>query len=418
MTSVMAYKNVNRPVADIARELNVTHVIEGSVLRIGDRVRITAQLVEAETDRHVWAESYARDVADVLAIQDEVVGHIVSSLSGQVALTAGASPKSIPKVDPAAYEAQLRGRFFRNQMTVEGFYKSIEYFKQAIEKEPGYALAYSGMASCFCLLSGQGFEVVRPRDAMPAAKAAALKALELDDTLTEPYAFLGFIRLKYEWDWQGAEDAIKHAIQLNPSYAQARLFHSIYLEAMGRQDEAIAEAEQARAIDPLSLAVNVNLGWQYLQAGRLEQARRLFESTAELNPDFWSVHWGLGHYYRQSGRYDEAIAAFQKAVDSGGGFTLPLKALGYTYAVSGRSTEAREVLDGLVALAEERYVSPFNMATIHVGLGENDEAFAWLDKAYDERSRSLVWLNVAKEYDGLRSDPRFKSLVRRIGLPE
>ena len=185
-----------------------------------------------------------------------------------------------------------------------------------------------------------------------------------------------------------------------------------------RQDEAIAEAEQARAIDPLSLAVNVNLGWQYLQAGRLEQARRLFESTAELNHDFWSVHWGLGHYYRQSGRYDEAIAAFRKAVDAGGGFTLPLKALGYTYAVSGRSKQAREILDRLVALAEERYVSPFNMATIHVGLGENDEAFAWLDKAYDMRSRSLVWLNVAKEYDGLRTDPRFKSLLRRIGLPE
>ncbi len=261
MTSVMGYKGVNKPVAAIARELNVSHVIEGSVLRIGKKVRITAQLIEAKTDRNLWAETYARDVADVLAIQDEVVRRIVSSLSGQVAAARGENPQGAPAVDPGAYEAQLKGRFFRNKMTEEGFNKSIMYFKQAIKKEPGYALAYSGMASCFCLLSGQGFEVVRPKDAMPTAKAAAMKALELDDSLAEPYAFLGFIRLKYEWDWLGAEEYIKCAIQLNPSFAQARLFHSIYLEAMGRQDEAIREAEQAKAIDPLSLAINVNLGW-------------------------------------------------------------------------------------------------------------------------------------------------------------
>ena len=418
MTSAMVYKNVNRPLAEIARELNVSHVIEGAVLRIGDRVRITAQLVEAETERHLWADTYARDVSDVLALQDEVVRRIVSSLSGQGALTKGARPKDMPSVDPAAYEAQLRGRFFRNKMTEEGFYKSIDYFKQAIEKEPGYALAYSGMASCFCLLSGQGFELVRPRDAMPVAKAAALKALELDDSLAEPHAFLGFIRLKYEWDWPGAEESLRRSMQLNPSYAQARLFYSIYLEAMGRQDEAIREAEQAKATDPLSLAVNINLGWQYLQAGRLEQARRLFESTAELNPNFWSVHWGFGHYYRQKAMYDEAIAAFQKAIDATGGYSLPLRDLGYTYAISGKSTEAREVLDRLEALARDGYVSPYNMATIHVGLGETDEAFAWLDRAFEERARSLVWLKVAKEYDGLRSDPRFNAFLRRIGLPE
>ncbi len=418
MTSVMGYKNVNRPVADIARELNVSHVIEGAVLRIEDKVRITAQLIEAETNRHLWAESYARDVADVLAIQDEVVRRIVSSLSEPLTSTTGTIPKAVPAIDPAAYEAQLRGRFFRSKMTEEGFYKSIEYFKQAIEKEPGYALAYSGMASCFCLLSGQGFELVRPKEAMPAAKAAIMKALDLDDTLAEPYAFLGFIRLKYEWDWPGAEEALTHSMQLNPSSAQARLFYSIYLEAMGRQDEAIREAEQARTIDPLSLAVNINLGWQYLQAGRLEEAKRLLESTAELNPNFWSVHWGLGHYYRQNRMYDEAIAAFREAIDAQGGHTLPLKDLGYTYAVSGRPAEARKILDRLTALSQESYVSPFNIATIHVGLGEMDEAFAWLDEAYEERSRSLAWLNVAKEYDGLRSDPRFKSLLRRIGLPE
>jgi TolB-like protein/Flp pilus assembly protein TadD len=418
MTSVMGYKNVNRPVADIARELNVSHVIEGSVLRVDDKVRITAQFIEAETDSHIWAESYARDVADVLAIQDEVVSRIVSSLSGQVASTKDTSQEKKPTVDPVAYEAQLKGRFFRNKVTEEGFNKSIKYFKQAIAKEPGYALAYSGLASCFCLLSGHGFELRRPKDAMPPAKAAALKALELDDSLAEPHAFLGIIRLKYEWDWPGAEEAFKRSIQLNPSYAQARVFYSFYLETMGRQDEAIREAEQARIIDPLSLAVNVNLGWQYLQAGRRERAKQVFESTAELNPTFWGVHWGLGHYYRQNGMYENAIAEFRKAIDAKGGHILSLTALGYTYAVSGKTTEARQVLERLKALSQESYVSPFNMATVLVGLNEKDEAFAWLDKAYQERSRSLAWLNVVKEFDGVRSDPRFKTLLRRVGLPE
>jgi TolB-like protein/tetratricopeptide (TPR) repeat protein len=414
MTSVMGYKNVNRPVADIARELNVSHVIEGSVLRVGDKVRITAQLVEAETDRHIWAESYARDISDVLAIQDDVVRRIVASISGQV----GKSPQDVRAVDPVAYEAQLRGRFFLNKMTEDGFRKGIEYFKQAIEKAPNYAEAHSGLATCFCLLGGHGFELIRPSEGMPAAKTAVMKALSLDDTLAEPHAFLGIIRLKYEWDWAGAEDSFKRAIELNPSYARARVFYSFFLEAMGRQEEAIEQAEQAKALDPLSLAVNTNLGWQYLQAGRLEQARQIFEGTAELDPDFWGVHWGLGHYRRQRGEYDEAIAAFQKAIDAGGGHSMPLSALGYAYAISGQPMEARKMLDRLVALAEESYVSPFNMATIHLGLGELDEAFAWLEKAFAERSRSMAWLNVAKEYDGIRADPRFTSLVRRVGLPE
>ena len=418
LTSVMGYKNVNRPIADIADELNVSHVIEGSVLRIGDKVRITAQLIEARTDRHLWAESYERNGADVLAIQNDVVRRIATSLLGQVASTTSADPADARSVDVAAHELYLRGLYFRRIMTEEGFKKGIAYFKKAVEKAPDYAEAYAGVASCYCLLGGHGFELVEPGEGMPAAKNAVLEALSLDNTLAEPHAFLGIIRLKYEWDWPGAETAFQRSIQLNPSYALVRLFYSFYLEAMGRPDEAILEAEQARALDPLSLQANLNLGWQYLRAGWLERARLVFQSTAELNPDFWGVHWGLGHYYRQKGDHGQAIAAFQRAVDSGGGYTLPLTDLGYTYAIAGQPAEARKLLDQLKALAEDSYVSPYNMATIHVGLGETDEAFAWLEKAFEKRSRSLAWLNVAKEYDGLRSDPRFQSLVKRVGLPE
>ena len=303
-------------------------------------------------------------------------------------------------------------------MTEEGFRKGVAYFKQAARKAPNYAAAHAGMATCFCLLGGHGFELIDPNDGMPIAKNAVLKALSLDNTLAEPHAFLGVIRLKYEWDWPGAEEALKHSIQLNPSYAQARLFYSFFLEAMGRPDESIREAEKARSFDPLSLQANINLGWQYLRAGWPERARLVFESTAELDPDFWGVHWRPAHYYRRNGAHGEAIAAFQKAIDSGGGYTLPLTDLGYTYAIAGQPAEVRKILDRLHALAENRYVSPFNMATIHVGLGETDDAIIWLEKAFEKRSRSLAWLNVAKEYDGVRSDPRFRSLLKRVGLPE
>jgi adenylate cyclase len=417
LTSAMAYKNVNRPVGEIARELNVAHVVEGSVLRAGGRIRITAQLIEAGTDRHLWAESYERDIADVLAVQEEVSSRIVAALLGRVGSEAAISAKPARSLRPAAHEAYLKGLYFRNQMTEEGFKKGVGYFKQAISEDPGYAEAYSGMATCYCLLGGHGFEIVDPREGMPSAKQAVLEAMALDDTLAEPHAFLGIIRLKYEWDWPGAEASFKRALELNPSYAQARIFYSFYLEAMGRQDEAIREAEAAREIDPLSLQANTNLGWQYLRAGRSDAARQQFEATAELAPRFWGAHWGMGHYYRYRREFVEAVSAYEKAIELGGGHALPVADLGYTYAAAGRTTEARRVIAELQTMAEKAYVSPYTIATIHAGLGDADEAFRWLEEAFKMRSRSLAWLNVASEYDGLRSDPRFKSLARRIGLP-
>jgi len=414
LTSAMAYKNVNRPIADIARELNVDHIIEGAVVRSGDRVRISAQLIEAATDQHLWAESYERELTDVLAIQDDVVRRIITALRGEAAMP-GTGPGKPQTLDPVAHELYLRGLHFRNQMTEEGYRKGIDYFEQAIARDKEYAAAYSGMATCFCLLGGFGFEMDPPSESMPVAKAAVLEALRLDETLAEPHAFLGIIRLKYEWDWPGAEEAFKRSIALNRSYAQARLFYSFFLEAMGRQQEAIRQAEEAKALDPLSLAANVNLGWQYLRAGRREEARSLFDSTAELAPDFWGVHWGLGHYHRARGDYGAAVVAFQKAVASGGGYALPLTELGYTLAASGQTEAAREVLDRLEALDHEGYVSPFNMALVHAGLGDKEQAFAWLERAFRERSRSMAWLKVARELDGLRSDPRFDELLRRVG---
>ena len=417
LPSAMAYANVDRPVSEIARELGVSHLIKGSVLRIGDMVRITAQLIEAESDRYIWAQSYESDLSDVLGLQNKVVAQIVSSLPINVSARSGTEhSENAPAIDPVAYEAYLRGRFFRNKMTEEGFKDGIRYFKLAMEKAPTFAPAYSGMATCYCLLGGHGFELVEPSEGMPAAKKAVLEALRLDDTLAEAHAFLGIIRLKYEWDWNGAEQAFRRSIELNPSYAQARIFYSYYMEIMGRREEAIRQAETAKAIDPLSLAANINLGWQYLRAGQLEQARQIFESTAELDPTFWGVHWGLGQYYRRKGQYSEAIKAFRQAISAGGGHAMPLSALGYTYAISKQPAEAREMLDRLIELSSNTYVSPFNMAVIHAGLDEKDKAFEWLEMAYAHRSRSMAWLNVSEELEGLRSDSRFKTLLRRIGL--
>ncbi len=243
-------------------------------------------------------------------------------------------------------------------MTEDGFKKGIAYFEQAIESDSKFARAYAGIAMCYCLLGGHGFEIVRPSEGMPEAKRAVMMALALDDSLAEPHAFLGIVRHKYEWDWAGAEDAFKRSIELNAHYAQARLFYSFFLEAMGRQDEAIREAETARAIDPLSLGANVNLGWQYLRADRLDDALRQFNATAELNPDFWGVHWGMGHYHLRRSDFDAAIAAFQRSIAAGGGHTLPLTDLGYAYAVSGEAAAAQEILDDLKARRTQTYVSP------------------------------------------------------------
>jgi len=412
------FKNTGLTVSEVARQLGVSHVVEGTVLRDGGIVRISAKLIDAATGRYVWAESYDRPVMELLSLQADVANRIVSSLSETV--TAGdPAPRAAPRADtdPAAQEAYLRGRYFRNMVTESGFHKGISYFKDAIAKDPDFAEAYSGMAACYCILGGHGFELVDPREGMPLAKQAIAEAMRLDDGLAEAHAFQGIIRLKYDWDWTGAEQAFRRSIQINPSYAQAHLFYSYFLEAMDDQAGAVREAEEARRLDPLSLPLNTNLIWQYLRAGRLNDARDHLERTSELNAGFWGVQWGYGQYYRQLGDLDRAIASFEKAVAAGGGHAMPIADLGHAYALAGRGADARRMLARLSELAETGYVSPYNRAVIHIGLGEVDEAFAQLEAAYAMRSRSLAWLKVAREFDTVRGDPRFQSLLRRVGLP-
>ena len=416
MTSAMHFKGADEPISKIARELNVGHIVEGSVFRYEDRVRITAQLIDGKTDKHVWAESYERAATDILALQRDVAWRIAGALAGEMLRTKSVEQTQPSTIEPAAYEAYLKGRYFRNKLSEDGFKKGVAYFQRAIDGQPDYAPAYAGMASCYCLLGGHGLELTSPREGMPKAKAAALKALEIDSELAEPYGVLGIIRTKYDWDWDGGEKALRRALELNPSFAQGHAWYSIHLEAMGRHEEAILEAERARELNPLSLAANVNLGWQLYQAGRHWEAIEQYNKTLELDPGFWGAHWALGYYYQSQGRYEEAITALKKAVERKSGHTLALSTLAYTYAVSGNRAEALKILESLKARSAKTYVSPAHIATVYAGLGEKDQVFEWLEKAYAARSRSLAWLNVAREWDGLRSDPRFTALLAKVGL--
>lgn len=416
MTSIMAFKDSNIPIADIGKQLGASHLVEGSVMRVGDKVRINVQLIEADSDRHLWADSYERGMSDVLRLQDEVIERIVASIAQQ--MTSGLQNRSniAPNIDPDAYEAHLKGRFFLNLMTEDGFRKGIDFFKQSIEKAPQYAPSHSGMAVCYCLLGGHGFEIVKPSEGMSAAKKGIMEALRLDSAQAEPHAFLGIIQLKYDWDWPSAQGSFERAIEINPSYARAHIFYSYYHEAMGDKEAAVHQAEIAKKLDPLSRAANINLAWQYLQAGDYSNALQTFERTAELYPSHWSVHWGMGQYHMRKGNNDKAIIAFQSAIGAGGGHAMPLAALGYAYAISGNSQKAMDALAQLEALRSDDYISPYHLATIYAGLGDRDMAFALLEEAYDLRSRSIAWLQVAIEMENLRSDPRFDDLLNRVGL--
>ena len=414
LKSVLRLKETDKPASEIARELNVTHLLKGTLVRSAGRIRISVQLVDGQTDQSIWDQSYDRDAKDVLAIQRDLSAHIAQALTGRMWPAAKAGGAS--QIGPEAYEAYATGRYFRNQITADGFEKGIEYFRQVISKEPEFALAYSGMASCYCLLGGHGLELVPPHKTISAAKEAALKALHLDESLAEPHAILGIIRTKYDWDWEGADRAFKRALELEPSYAQAHAWYSLYFEAMQRPIEAVLAAARARDLDPLSIGHNINLAWQLHQARRDDEAYAQMQKTMELNPQFWGAHWVLGQYYREKKQYSESIAELQKAVALGGGYTLAKSTLAYTYAVAGKRAEAIEIVRELEAKSQETYVSPAHIAVIYAGLGDKDVAFAWLEKAYLARARAMAWLNVSREWDGLRADPRFEALLRKVGL--
>jgi serine/threonine-protein kinase len=414
-TSVMRYKKTEKPLPQIARELGVDGIVEGSVLRVGDRVRITAQLIQAEQERHLWAESYERDLRDILALQSEVARAIASEVKAALTPQEQTRLASTRPVNPDAHEAYLKGRYYWNLRTEEGLKKSIEYFQQAIEKDPGCALAYAGLADSYVVVST--WNVMAPKEAYPRAKAAAFKALEMDETLAEAHASLGAAREEYDWDWVGAEKEFRRAIELNPGYATAHQWYAEYLSHMGRNNEAIAEAKRAQELDPLSLIINAIRGRVCFYARRYDEAIAQCRRTLELNPGFYPAHLYLGWAYEQEKLYAEAISEYQKAIALEQGNPRLAADLARGYAAVGKRTEAVNIISHLEELSKRRYVPSYAMALTHAALGDASRAFQWLDKAYQDRDSQLVWLKAEPGFDSLRSDPRFQDLLRRMKFP-
>jgi len=414
-TSAMRYKRTKKSLPEIARELHVDAVVEGAVMWVGDRVRISAQLIEAPADHHLWAASYERDLRDVLSMQEEVTRAIASEIRVNLSAQEQARLANTRPIDPEAYRLYLKGRYYWYKLTPEGLQKAIECFQQALEKDPAYALAYAGLADTYDSLAF--FTVLPPREVMPKAKAAAVKALEIDDNLAEAHVSLGWAGFTYDLDWPAAGKHLERAVVLNPAYPVAHSFYSLYLGALGRSEEGLTEAKRALDLDPVSPAILHYVVVQLYLARRFDEAIEECRKTLELDSNFTPARGVLGHVYAAKGMYREALAEYEKYATLSGGSPGSTAFMGYAHARLGQRSQALRVLDQLGAAAKQKYVPALSFAMVYLGLGEKEQAFLWLEKAYDERTNSLAYLKVQAIWDPLRSDPRFADLVRRIGLP-
>ncbi len=411
-TSAMQYRNKRKPLREIARELNVDAVVEGSVVRSGDQVRISAQLIEAATDRHLWAHSYARNLTNIVALQGEVAQAIAREVRLKLTPQEQAQLTRAHPVDPQVYEAYLKGRYFLDKRTEAAVKKSVEYFEEAIKKDPAFALAYAGLADSYLRLGYRG--VLAPKEAYPKSNAAAMKALELDDTLAWAHAILATSRFQYNWDWSGAGQEFKRAMELNPNSVPD--WYSAYLNLIGRWEESLALGKRSRELDPLSLPVNTTVA-TYINMRRYDQAFQQLQKALEMEPNYALGRFRLGVVYYLQGQSSEAIAEFQKAISLSDRSPFILARLGLVYAASGHRGEATRIINELKGLSKRRYVSPYYIAMVYVGLGEKDRAFEWLERAFQERGGELFLLRVDPLLDPLRSDPRFDDLVRRMRFP-
>jgi TolB-like protein/DNA-binding winged helix-turn-helix (wHTH) protein len=413
-TSTMTYKNVHKPLAEIASELNVDAVVEGSVSRSADRVRVTAQLIDTRNDKHVWAESYDEDIRDSLVLQSRITRAIAEQIRATLNPQELATVDKSKTVKPEAYEAYLKGRYFWNKRTADGLRTAIEYFSRAIAIDPNDAEAYSGLADSYAISGDWKYGVLPPHDAFSKATAAAAEALVLDNTLGEAHASLAFALDLYGWDWDAAEREYTQAIKFNPGYATARQWYSWHLFMVGRDDDAMSELKRAESLDPLSLIIKADIADALCVAGRYDEAVEQSKRTLKMDADFAIGHYELGQALVQKHMYDEAIAEFQKAIELSGPSGAFDSNLGYAYAVSGRKKEASKILDDLESRRIQNPSVDADIALIYVGLGDRDEAMARLDSAFESRFKASILLRPA--FDPLRSDARFQDLLHRIGL--
>src|SRR5215468_2008035 len=414
-TSVMGYKHARKPLPEIAGELNVDAVVEGSVQRFGDQVRITAQLIQAPADRHLWAQSYEGNLRDTLTLQKQVARAIAEQVRVELTPQEQAVLKKAPVVNPEAYNSYLKGRYFWNKRTANALRAALAYFNQAVEEDPNYAQAYSGLADTYALLGDWQYAVMSPKEALPKAKAAAMKALQLNSEQGEAHNSLAFVLDGFDWDLDSGGKEFRRALELSPGYATAHHWYAWHLGLLGKYDEAIAEMKKAENLDPLSLIINSDLAELLVLAHSYDESIRQSRKTIEMDPGFALAHNQLGQAYLEKRMFGEAIEELEKATELSGGSPTCIANLARAYAASNRRAEATKLLNDLKRRSVPGFLHASEVATIYVALGDENQAITWLEKGYEERFNPGVLLRPG--FDPLRASSRFQNLVRRIGLP-
>jgi len=413
-SSVFRYKGKEVEPQRVAAELSVQAILNGRVVQRGDDLTLYLSLVDAHNGNQLWGEQYNRKLADLVALQNEIARDVSQKLRARLS---GADEQKLAKnytSNVEAYQLYLKGRYHALKLTPPETQTGISYFQQAIAIDPSYALAYVGLADAYRSLPIAG--EMPSTEFLPKAKAAAQKAIEIDDTLAEAHAELGFIIFWYDWNWNAAENQFKRALELNPNSADTHQSYAHLLSSTGRHAEALTEIKHSREIDPLNVRTNALEGQYLTHAGRTDEALAVLQKTFELEPNFWLAHLFASSAYIEKGMFAEAVAEARKARELSGVSTHPLAFLSYALAKLGKQAEARAVLEDLLKLSKERYVSPYNIALVYNGLDERDKTLAWLEKGYEQRDPKMTFLKVEPKWNNLRDDPRFQVLLRRVGL--
>jgi tetratricopeptide (TPR) repeat protein len=397
------------PIA-LGQNLDVRAVLTGRLVHRGNRLSIQTELVDAQTGARLWGEDYTSKLEDLHNLEQKIASHITEKL--RMKIQPGRKKMRKPTEVGEAYQLYLKGRYYWNKRTVDGLEKAVDYFQQAIQQDPNYALAHAGLADAYLLNS-----TLPPKETADRARDAALKALALDNNLAEAHASLGFVKARYDWKWSEAEMEYRRALELNPNYAVAYYFYADYLLIMGKYDETLQVLKKAQEIDPLSVIISAELGVPLICKREYDGAIVQFQKTLELEPNYWQAHYWLGVAYHQKGMQDDSIKEFQKAATVSGESPTALAMLGYAYASSGQKRRALEIIAKFNRLSKRRNVLPSNVAMIHFGLDETDEGFKWLEKSYQAHDPSLVLIKLLPSFDNLRQDPRFTDLIRRMSLP-